>query len=76
MLTQTTDITTQLDAYYDGYAAKVFLQAEEFSDFAGRMWDAGLSFRSKIIKGRRAGKYRREFIIMLVEKEKLDDNRD
>lgn len=67
MLTQASKIKTQLDVYYDGYAAKVFTQAGEFSEFAEQMWGAGMSFRSKIIKGRRAGKYRREFVIMLVE---------
>jgi hypothetical protein len=65
------DIPSSLVSYftkmYDGYRAAVFDNALEFNNIATKLKTEGKSFRSKIIKGKRAGKKQRSFIIMLVE---------
>lgn len=71
------DLATYFNTKFDGYRAAVFDNALEFNNFATRLKAQGQSFRSKIVKGKRAGKKRRSFIIMLVDTaEKRDGDRD
>lgn len=63
--------------FYDGYKAAVFDNALEYNNFTVKLRTQGQSFLTKIVKGKRAGKKRREFIVMLVEEsEKRDGDRD
>lgn len=77
MLTLSDSPKTLFNTVYDGYPAIVFLNTSEYNNFTLRLRRHGLSYLTKIIKGKRAGKKRREFIVMLVEEaEKQDGDRD
>lgn len=63
--------------FYDGYKAAVFDNALEYNNFTIKLGMQGRSFLTKIVKGKRAGKKQRSFIVMLVEEaEKQDGDRD
>lgn len=52
---------------HDGCPAAIFDNTVEHNNFTLRLQREGLSFRTKIIKVKRAGKKRREFVVMLVD---------
>lgn len=56
---------------YEGYPAVMFDNTLEYNNFVLKLEQAGESFLTKIVKGKRAGKKRRHFIIMLVDKARL-----
>ena len=68
-----TNPKNSFNTIYDGYKAVIFDNTTEFNNFTLRLKRHGLSYRSKIIKGKRAGRKRREFVVMLVEPHGVDN---
>lgn len=59
-------LETSFNTVYEGYPAAVFDNTVEYNNFTLKLKRAGKSFSTKIVKGKRAGKTRRNFIVMLV----------
>lgn len=72
-----TDPMSLFTKFYDGYKAAIFDNSLEYNNFTTKLRAQRQSFLTKIVKGKRAGKKRRSFIVMLVEEaEKRDGDRD
>ncbi len=52
---------------FDGYEAAVFDNSLEYHNFTSALKQHGLSFLTRITKGKRNGKKVRSFVVMLVE---------
>lgn len=62
-----TKLETSFNTVYEGYPAAVFDNTLEYNNFTLKLKRAGKSFSTKIVKGKRAGKTRRNFVVMLVD---------
>lgn len=51
---------------YDGCLAAVFEDTKSHEELAQKLDKTGISFKTKIIKGKRAGVWRRSFVIMAI----------
>ena len=62
----TTNPRDSFNTQFDGYPAVIFDNTAEYNNFRIKLERDKLSFRTKIVKGKRAGKKRRQFVVMLV----------
>lgn len=67
MTTLPLSLSRRFHTVYEDYEAAVFDNSAEYHNFTVALRDAGVSFKSKIVKTKRAGKKVRSFIVLLVE---------
>jgi hypothetical protein len=66
MLTIPTNLQPYFNRTYDNLPAAVFEDSKSYTNFAKLLGDIGVSFKTKIIKGKRAGISRRSFVVMAL----------
>ena len=67
MTTLPTSLSRRFHTVYEGYEAAVFDNSVEYHNFTSALQNAGVSFKTKIAKVKRAGKKTRSFIVLLIE---------
>lgn len=67
MTTLPTSLSRHFHTVFEGYEAAVFDNSVEFHNFTLSLKEAGVSYKTKIIKMKRAGKKIRNFVVLLVE---------
>jgi len=67
MLTLPTSLSRRFHTTFDGYEAAVFDNSVEYHNFTSALKQYGISFITRIVKGKRNGKKVRNFIVLLVE---------
>ena len=67
MLTLPTSLSRRFHTTFDGYEAAVFDNSVEYHNFTSALKQHGISFITRILKGKRNGKKVRNFIVLLVE---------
>lgn len=67
MTTLPLSLSRRFHTVYDGYEAAVFDNSVEYNNFTQALKEAQVSFKTKIVKAKRAGKKIRSFVVLLVE---------
>jgi len=67
MMTLPTSLSRRFHTTYEGHEAAVFDNSVEYNNFTSALKNAGISFLTRIVKGKRNGKKVRSFMVLLVE---------
>jgi len=67
MTTLPTSLSRRFHTTFEGHEAAIFENAAEFNNFTLALKTAGVSFKTRINKTKRAGKKVRNFLVMLIE---------
>jgi hypothetical protein len=67
LTTLPTNLSRRFHTTFDGYEAAVFDNSVEYHNFSLALKHAGVSFLTRITKGKKNGKKVRNFVVLLVE---------